>query len=182
MIWEEGNVATKYRIWTITHISIQRRSHIHLIFLLIKAWMAPQMTPHYKPREQLVFHRINAVLHHTQYIEPRQNRLRQLDVLLKRNRRIIPASDRIRCGNDSTTCLQRRDDACFGYGDRLLLHGFVDGCSVCVVHFVKFVNETGSLVCQYQRSAFQSPLPRHGILAHACSQTDRRGTLASGEY
>lgn len=37
-------------------------------------------------------------------------------------------------GHDSAASLQRGDDAGFGDGDALLLHGFMDTRPVCIIH------------------------------------------------
>ena len=74
-------------------------------------------------------------------------------------------------------CLKRCDDSSLGDGDALLFHGLVDACSVLVVHLVKLVDKTDTLVSKHKRATLQDPLARDGILGDRGSQTNGRCTL-----
>lgn len=111
------------------------------------------------------------------HTETRQNGIRELDIFRKGQRRIVATLGRVSRGNDSTACLERRDNARFGDGNGLLLHCLVDGCPVRVIHFVKLVDQADTLVREHQGTAFQCPLARDRILADRRSETDSRGSL-----
>lgn len=140
------------------------------------------MTANNKPRQLLVLHRIHRILHHTQHIKARQNRLRQLNILLERDRRIISPARRICRSNNSTACLERRDDPSFRDGDTLLLHRFMDTRAVRVVHLVELVDQARPFVSEHQCPALERPFARHGVLPHTRGETDGGGTLACGKY
>ena len=48
-----------------TYISIKCRPHIHLICLLLKARMTPQMAPYNELRQQLIHNGIHRIFHDT---------------------------------------------------------------------------------------------------------------------
>ena len=50
---------------------------------------------------------------------------------------VVSAADGVGGSDDGTASLEGGDDAGFGNGDALLLHGFVDAGSVGVVHLEK---------------------------------------------
>ncbi len=164
-----------------THIRIQCCANLHLILVRVKFGVAPKMTPNDEPREQLVLDGVDRVLDHAQHVEPRQDRLRELHVLLERDRGVVAAPNRVRGGDDGTPGLQRRDDARFGDRDRLLLHRLVDGRPVRVVHLVELVDETGAFIGEDECAALERPFPRDGILADAGCETDSGRTLAGCE-
>ena len=57
--------------------------------------MAAQMTAHNETSKQFILNRIHGVLYDTKHVEPRQNRIRQLDVLLEWNSRIVATAYRV---------------------------------------------------------------------------------------
>lgn len=88
------------------------------------------MTSDDKLGEHLVLDGIDGVLDDAKDVKTRKNGLGELDVLLERNRRVVPASDWIGGGDDGAPGLKRRDDSGFGDGDRLLFHGLMNRGSV----------------------------------------------------
>lgn len=87
----------------------------------------------------LILHWIVFIFDHTQYIETWQNWFGEIDVLGEGHAWIVTSSDWIGGSDNRTTCLQRCDQTGFGNGNRLLFHGFVDGCTILVVHLVELV-------------------------------------------
>jgi hypothetical protein len=59
--------------------------------------------------------------------------------------RVVSSTDRVSSGDDGAPGLERSDDAGLRNGDGLLLHGFVDGGAVSVVHLVELVDEANTL-------------------------------------
>ena len=165
-----------------SYIGIQHSPDVHLVLGRIELRVTPQVTPHNELRKQLVLHGVRQVLDHTQHIETGQNRLRELDVLLERDRRVVAAADGVRRGDDRAPRLQRRHDARLRDRDRLLLHRLVDRRPVRVVHLVELVDETGTLVGEDQRTALERPLARNRVFADARSETDCGSTLTCCEH
>lgn len=87
--------------------------------------MAPQMTADDKTREKLILHGVYRILDDTEHVKAGQDRLGELYILLKWNRRVVPTADWIRCSDNGAACLKRGDDTGLRYRDGLLLHGFV---------------------------------------------------------
>jgi hypothetical protein len=56
---------------------------------------------------------------------------------------------RFRGGDDGAARLKRGDDTGLGYRNGLLLHGFVYRRPVCIVHLVKLVDQTVTLVGEH---------------------------------
>ena len=63
-------------------------------------------------------------------IKSREQRSRQVDVLDGRDLGVVSAVQRICGGEDRGSCVEGGRDTSFGDGDGLLLHDFVNGCSV----------------------------------------------------
>lgn len=51
--------------------------------------------------------------------------------------------------------------------------------SIRIVHLVKLVDKAHAAVGEHQGAALEGPLAGHGITMNRCSETDRRGALAS---
>lgn len=158
-----------------------------------------------KVGQHLVDARIRLVLDDAKDVEPRQDRLGELDVLTEGNCRVVAPADRVGSSDDGAAGLQRGDDASLRDGDALLLHGFVDGGStgggdilsasclhrvrngaqyspVGVVHLVKLVDQADTLVRQDERPTLETPLARDGVLPHARRQTDGTCALARRKH
>jgi hypothetical protein len=139
------------------------------------------VTVHNELGQALVFSRVNGVANDTQDVETRQDGLCKLDVLAERNSTVVATTDRVGGSHDSATSLQRRNNTGLRDGDSLLLHCFVDGCSVLVVHLVELINQTNTSVCKHKRTTLQSPFSCERISPDTSSETDSRGTLAGGK-
>ena len=135
------------------------------------------MAAHHKSGQQLIFHWIHIILYDAQHVKPGQNRLRQLHVLLERNRWVVSPPDRICCSNNRTSCLETCHNTSFRDGYRLLFHRLVNRRPICVVHLVELVDQAGALVSKDKRAAFQCPFTCDGVLAKTGRQTDGGGTL-----
>lgn len=81
---------------------------------------------------------------------------------------------------DCSPCVQRGNDARFGDRDRLLLHDFVDGSSVVLVHLVELVDATHAHVCQDQGSCLEREFPRSGVGDDGCSKPYAGTALSRG--
>ena len=140
------------------------------------------MTVDHKLGQALVFSRVDGVADNTEDVETRQNGLGELDVLTERHGAVVAATDRVGGSHDGTASLQCCDDTSLGDGDGLLLHCFVNGCSVLVVHLVKLINQAGTPIRKHKRTTLQSPFGSERISPDASSETDGRSTLTSGKY
>ena len=140
------------------------------------------MTANHKTSEQLVRNGVNRVFHHAQHVETGENRLGEFDILLERDGRVVPSSNRVSCSDDSASRLQSSDDAGFGDGYGLLFHSLVDRRTISIVHLVELVDQAGSLVGQDQRATLQGPFPRNRILAYTRGETYRGCTLTGREH
>ena len=107
--------------------------------------------------EALVVSRVNGVADDAEDVEAGEDGLGELDVLAERDGAVVAAADGVGGGDDGAAGLERRDDAGFGDGDGLLLHGFVDRGAVLVVHFVEFVDQAGAAVGEDEGAAFKRP-------------------------
>ena len=185
---ERGNVVSHSAVSTSgtcarydTYIGVQHGRHVDLVHGLFEPRMTPEMTPDDEPGEQLVLHWIDRILDHAQDVESGQDGFGEVDVLLERDRRVVPAPDRIRRGYDGTTGLQRRDDPSLADRDGLLFHGLVDRRPIGVVHLVEFVDQTDPLVGEDERTTLERPFLRDRVLAHRRRETDGRCSLTGGE-
>lgn len=121
-------------------------------------------------------------------------------------------TDGVGRSDDGASGLQRGDDAGFGDGDALLLHGLVDARPVCVVHLqdesavrrfsavgtfmiqeedseglrsshlIELIDQTHPAVGQHQRSGLQRPLAADWVSLDVSGQTDGGGSLTRGEH
>mmetsp|Transcript_13452 Transcript_13452/g.32049 ORF Transcript_13452/g.32049 Transcript_13452/m.32049 type:complete len:363 (-) Transcript_13452:1629-2717(-) len=106
---------------------------------------------------------IDGVLDDAEHVEAREDRLRQLHVLVEVQRRVVAPSPRVRGRDHCAPRLEGGDDASLGDGDALLLHRLVDRRAVLVAHLVKLIDETHAGVCQYKRSALERPFARDRV-------------------
>eukprot|EP00960_Hanusia_phi_P052506 761500-Hanusia_phi.AAC.2 len=143
--------------------------------------MAPVVRLDHKVRQLAVEDRVDGVLDHAQHVEARQDRLRELHVLVEVHGGVVPPALGVGSCYHGASCLQARHDPGLGHGDALLLHGLVDARPVLVRHLVELVDEAYSGVCQHQRSSLQRPLPRDRIAVDSGRQTDSARSLARGE-
>ena len=178
--WRRDVSSDKCRVDCL-YLSVKCGTNVHFIVFYIKLWMTPQMTADDKTREELILHGVYRVLDDTEHVKAGQDRLGELHVLLERDRRVVPAADRIRRGDDGAARLERGDDARLGYRDGLLLHGLVYRRAVRIVHLVKLVDQAVALVREHERPALKCPLARDWVLAHARRQTDCGRTLTGRE-
>lgn len=79
---------------------------------------------------------VDGVSDNAQHIETRHDGFRQVHVLGKGQGGVVPSTDGVTGSNDGAPGLQGGDDAGFGDGDALLLHGFVDTGPVCIIHLM----------------------------------------------
>ena len=94
-----------------THVLVERGRDRHLVDVLVKARMRAKVRADDKLGKHLVLDRVDRVLDDAEDVEPRKDGLGELDILLERDRRVVPAADRVGGGNDGTPGLKRGDDA-----------------------------------------------------------------------
>ena len=90
---------------------------------------------------------INLIFHDSEKVKPGKDWCSEVDVVVEVQGGIVCSLQRICCGDDAASSLQTGVDSCLGDRDGLLLHGFVDGGSVFVVHLVELIDEADTLVC-----------------------------------
>merc|ERR1719151_582170 len=136
---------------------------------------------YHKSRQMLISHWVNRVPHNTEDVEPREDWLGEVDVLGESHAWVISSTDWVGRGNDGAPRLQLGHDARLRDGDSLLLHCLVDRRPVAVVHLVKLVDQTDSLVGEHQSSSLQRPLLGQLRLLHVGSEADCRRSLPRRE-
>ena len=57
---------------------------------------------------------------------------------------VLPAVEGVCGSEDRCPGIERGCDSCFGDGDGLLFHDFMDGRAIVFVHFVKLINAADS--------------------------------------
>lgn len=165
----------------VTHIRIHTGRHVDLVQVNIELRMTSQVRAHHELREHLIFDRVDRILDHAEHVETRQNRFRELHVLLERYRGVVSPSNWVSRSNNSTSGLQRGDDTRFGDRNRLLLHCLVNRCSVRIVHLVELVDQAVAFIGQYKCTTLKRPFARHWVFADRSGQTDSGSTLTGGE-
>ena len=70
------------------------------------------------------------VLHNENHVEPRQNRRLEINVLPRTPPLVVPPPDRVRRRQHTRPRVEHGRDARLRDRDRLLLHNFVDRCTV----------------------------------------------------
>lgn len=98
--------------------------------------------------KSIVLFLINFIFNDREDIESRENRVSQLNVIIEVQWGIIITLDGIGSGDNTTSCLQTCNNTSFWDWDTLLFHGFVDTGSILIIHFVKLVNQTDTLIGQ----------------------------------
>lgn len=79
---------------------------------------------------------VDGVPDNAQHIKSGHDGFCQVHVLCKGEGGVVPPGDGVTGSDDGAPGLQGGDDAGFGDGDALLLHGLVDAGPVCIVHLV----------------------------------------------
>ena len=121
---------------------------------------------------------IDFVFDHCQKVESGQNGCCKVDIVVKIECDVVRAFEWICCCNDTASRLETGVDACLGNTDCLLLHGLVNGGSILVIHFIKLINKTNSLISQDQCSSLKCPFLSDWISMHSSSQTDSTCSLS----
>lgn len=88
------------------------------------------------PGSSLYLNLVDGVSDNTQHIKARHDGFRQVHVLCKGQGGVVSPTDWVTGSNDGASGLQGRDNAGFGDGNALLLHGFVDTSPVCIIHLM----------------------------------------------
>ena len=140
------------------------------------------MTVDHKLGQALVFSRVDGVADDTENVETRQNGLGELNILTERHGAVVAATDRVGSGHDGTASLQCCDNTSLRDGDGLLLHCFVNRCTVLVVHLVELIDQASTPVSKHKSTTLQSPFGSKRISPDTSSETDGRSTLTSGKY
>lgn len=110
-----------------THVCIQTRRNLNLVLDAVELWVAPKVASDDKLGEHLILDWVDRVLDNAEDVEPGENGLGELNVLLKWDRWIVSSADWVGGGDNGTPGLEGGDDAGLGDRDRLLLHGLVNG-------------------------------------------------------
>mmetsp|Transcript_28087 Transcript_28087/g.61018 ORF Transcript_28087/g.61018 Transcript_28087/m.61018 type:complete len:598 (+) Transcript_28087:901-2694(+) len=92
------------------------------------------------------------VLHHEHQVESRHNRRGELTIFVQGLSRVVVRVSRQAGGQDGGPRIQCRLDASFGERDRLLLHRFVNGALILLVHQFELVDAADAVVCQHEGS------------------------------
>ena len=71
---------------------------------------------------------------------------------------VILTIDRVGSGDDTTSGVERCMDTCFGNGDGLLFHDFVNGNAIDIAHFVEFIDADYTTISQDHGAGFEPSL------------------------
>ncbi len=129
--------------------------------------------------ELLVGFSIWGVEHEEEDVEAGEQRGGQVDVLDGGDARVVAAVERVGGREDGGARVEGGGDAGFGDGDGLLLHDFVDGRPVAVVHLVELVDAADAVVGEHQGAALEHHLVGHGVAHHRGGEADA-ATASSG--
>mmetsp|Transcript_11421 Transcript_11421/g.28919 ORF Transcript_11421/g.28919 Transcript_11421/m.28919 type:complete len:525 (-) Transcript_11421:282-1856(-) len=110
-------------------------------------------------------------------VETRHDGRGHLQVLAQRLGAVVAATDGVRSGQNRRAGVESSVQTCFGYADRLLLHGLVDRDLVLLIHLVKLIDAANAIIRQHQRPGFDAELAGLVILTNArCKSRRGRGT------
>mmetsp|Transcript_9781 Transcript_9781/g.34429 ORF Transcript_9781/g.34429 Transcript_9781/m.34429 type:complete len:583 (-) Transcript_9781:609-2357(-) len=101
-----------------------------------------------------------------------------VDVGLERLGLVVAAVLRVGGGQNCRPRVEVGVDTRLCDGNRLLLHGLVDGRPVLLVHLVKLVDAAEAVVCEDERAALERPLLGERVLVDARREADGRGAFA----
>lgn len=104
----------------------------------------------------------------------------EVDVLHGGDFGVVAAVERVGCGEDGGAGVERGGDAGFGDGDGLLLHDFVDGGSVGVVHLVELVDAADAVVGEDEGAALEDHFVGDGVAHDSGCEPDAGGPTAGG--
>mmetsp|Transcript_645 Transcript_645/g.1217 ORF Transcript_645/g.1217 Transcript_645/m.1217 type:complete len:225 (+) Transcript_645:775-1449(+) len=93
---------------------------------------------------------------------------------------VVTAVDRVGCGEDGSSRIERGRDSSLGNRNGLLLHDLVDIGPVSLVHLVELINAANTRVCQNEGSSLEHNFSSVGVLEHCGGQSDSGGAFASG--
>jgi hypothetical protein len=88
-----------------------------------------------------------------QQVETREKGGWEIDVFNGGDAWVIAAVKRVRSSEDGGTSIKRRGDTGLGDGDSLLLHDFVNGSPVGLLHLIELVNAADSIVGKHECAA-----------------------------
>lgn len=130
--------------------------------------------------ELLVGFSIGCVEHEEEDVEAGEQRGRQVDVLDGGDARVVAAVERVGGREDRGARVEGGGDAGFGDGDGLLLHDFVDGRPVAVVHLVELVDAADAVVGEHQGAALEHHLVGHGVAHDRGGEADAAAAASGG--
>ena len=99
-------------------------------------------------------------------VETRHNWRADINVVAQGPRAIISTSERISCGQDRGTSIERGVDASFCDRDGLLLHSFVDSNLIFDIHLVELIDTADSMIGKHQGTSLDTEFSCLRILAH----------------
>jgi hypothetical protein len=118
------------------------------------------------------------IQHNKEQIEPRHDRRTHRDVRPQTHLPVVPPPYRVRRRQDGRSRVEGRLDARFGDGDRLLLHGFVNGDLVGDVHLVELVDSADTVVGEHECAGFDGELAGFFVLDDGGGETGGGGGFA----
>lgn len=146
MIWVLVSSGLDRKRKSSAYIGIDSCRHANFVLDRVKVGVTSEMTADHQLGEHLILHRVDCVFHNAKDVESRQDWLGEFDILLEWDGGVVPPSNRVGCGDDGASRLERGDDAGLGDRDGLLLHSFVNGRPVRVIHLVKLVDQAVALI------------------------------------
>lgn len=84
---------------------------------------------------------------------------------------------RVGCCDNRASGFKCSNNASLWNWDSLLFHGLMNRSSICVIHLIKLINKTNTLVSKNKGPSFQSPFLGNGRPLNICSQSNSRCTL-----
>ena len=105
-------------------------------------------------------------------VETRHDWRADINVVAQGPRAIISTSERISCGQDRGTSIERGVDASFCDRDGLLLHSFVDSYLILDIHLVELIDTTYASIRENKSTTFKDKLASLRVLSDVNCETD----------
>jgi hypothetical protein len=121
------------------------------------------------------------------YVETRQKSSGKVDVLDGRDARVVAAVQGVGGSEDGCAGIESGGDTSLADGDGLLLHDFVNGGSIAVIHLVKLIDTAHAVVGEHKSTTFEDHLVSDRVTHNSGGQTDTTATATgcvdtSGRY
>ena len=124
-----------------------------------------------------IFTVLDFIFQDTKDIKTRKNGISEINIIHEGLLTVITTFDRIGSSNNCTTSLKSSHNTSFWNRNTLLFHSFMNRGSILLIHLVKLINQTDSLVSKNHSSTFQSPFSCARISMNTGGETNSCSTF-----